>query len=221
MFILFFTYFISYWTIGLIYFLADTMWPMLDRNSYLKYKISPTEDLSEVIQEYKRCIPRVLRNHLVVELSILFILEKYHYCDPNISLLRIIFHSVCQLIFANVTFSLTHWFYHNYAYWIHKDHHQFPNSIAICVEYLSLIENFVGYGLHHSLYYIFPTPFPFLIFTIIVMNFVDLTCHCGYNYTYMSNRHGLHHSKHSIYLTAFPWIEKHLGTEPEMEKFVK
>jgi sterol desaturase/sphingolipid hydroxylase (fatty acid hydroxylase superfamily) len=215
MFILFITYFVAYWTFGLGYFLLDTVWPKLHWESYSKFKITPQSDTGFVIREYLRCIPLVLRNHFLVELPLLFILEKIYPDVSGMSVWMIIFNIVCQGILTNVSFSIVHYIYHKvkWLYPIHKTHHQFPIPIAICVEYLSLTENFIGYALHHSLYYFFPVPFDVLIWCLIGMNFVDLACHSNYDFMWMITRHNLHHTNFNINLTAFPWIEDRFGKD--------
>jgi sterol desaturase/sphingolipid hydroxylase (fatty acid hydroxylase superfamily) len=206
---LFIWYLTSFWAMGLLFAFIDLgLAPHCLR--IRDHWIQPVSR-ANMKHLYRKCIPVVIRNQLVIQLPFLILLERFHE-DREMNIWWDIINSGFQHLLTAIVFTITHWLFHRYCYWIHKTHHVFIRPIAISTEYNSLSEEAINWGYTYIIAGLIPVSHPWLIINIVILNVIDQLGHCGYDLWTMTDYHDSHHRLFNVNLSPLPGFDKWNGT---------
>lgn len=171
------------------------------------YKCAPTTGV-DMLSKYIKAFPVVLRNQLI-NCICLNIFEYYHsfHTYPETAYLHFVLKLFGIYIVTNLLFTVTHYWYHKYAYFIHKTHHEFTNPVCIATEYNSVIEQLINFSYLHITFYIFSFSYNELIFVLFVLHLENILNHSGYNMRKKTVYHNIHHQKSTKNYASATWLE--------------
>lgn len=195
---------IFFWGLSLVWFTVDMYYGYISPNKLNIYKCSPTTG-KIMLSKYIKALPVVLRNQVISSIS-LYVFETY-YRIQQIGYFQLFLNLSYVYIITNITFSVTHYLFHKYAYYIHKTHHEFKNPVCIATEYSSLIEHIINTSYIYTTIYMFDFTYNQLLFVIFMLNSENLLNHSGYKLRNKTIYHNIHHQLGNINFASSKWLE--------------
>lgn len=214
------------------YFLTYLYFHLLDKVPSLRsYKIQP--DKSNTPPLIRNCFLKVMRNHLLIVLPIIFVTHPVfdlmgttHSVESLPDFGTIALHIVFFVLVEDLVFYIGHRLLHlPYLYKnIHSVHHEHAAPFGLAAEYAHPIEViFLGTATIAGPMIIGPHLFTlYLYLTLRAIQTVE--CHSGYDFPWSLNRwfplyggadfHDHHHRIHSgNYSSMFTWVDALMGTD--------